>query len=270
MRTLAETQAAFARALTTPSAPAPDDVQRPGGAESNAPQTKRFDIYRNNVTVAAIDALGDSFPAVRALVGDTFFRASARAYLDQSPPRSPLLFRYGATFGDFLDGFPPAARLPYLGDVARLEFARLQAYHAADATPLAIAALGEIPPDEVAAVTFEAHPSVCLIRSAFPVVSLWGASSGLLHSKDVDMNRAEDALTVRPDLDVDTRILPVGGGGFLAALLAGMTLGEAAEAAAATVPEFDLATHLAGLFEAGTFVRAVCAPAAPLPAKDPR
>lgn len=265
MPTLADTQTAFVKALTDPVEPAPDDVRRPGGPASKAPQTKRFDVYRNNVTVTAIDALGDTFPAVRALVGDEFFRATARAYLDQSPPRSPLLFRYGATFGDFLDAFPPAARaVPYLGDVARLEFARLQAHHAADATPLSISALGEIAPNEVASVTFEAHPSVSLIRSRFPVVSLWGASSGLASSDDVDMGRPEDALTFRPGLDVDTRILPPGGGAFLAALLDGDTLGDAAEAGTATAPDFDLSAHLTGLFEAGVFVQAVL-PASPPP-----
>ncbi|MEM7025291.1 MAG: DNA-binding domain-containing protein [Pseudomonadota bacterium] len=272
MPKLADSQAAFARALAEPSDPAPFDVRRPGGITANVAQTKRFDVYRNNVTVTAIDALGDTFPAVRALVGDDFFRATARAYLDQSPPRSPLLFRYGATFGDFLEAFPPAARVPYLGDVARLEFARLQAYHAADVLPIAISTLGEMPPDQVANAVLETHPSVSLIRSAFPVVSLWGASSGLTSSDQVDIGRAEDALTVRPGLNVESRILPAGGGPFLAALLDGKTLGEAAATAAAAVPDFDLSAHLTGLFEAGTFVRAIlptCRPHRPAPPATP-
>jgi len=255
--TLADTQAAFAKALKDPSRPVPAEVRRPVGGASQAPQMKRFDIYRNNVTVTAIDALGETFAAVRALVGDEFFRATARAYLNWSPPFTPLLFRYGGTFGDFLDAFPPAARVPYVGDVARLEFARLQAYHAADATPLDISALGEIPPDDIAAAVFEAHPSVSMIRSTYPVVSLWGASSGLMSSDDVNMDEAQDALTVRPGLDVETRILPPGGAGFLAALLDGKSLGDAAEAGAAATSEFDLSAHLTGLFETGAFVRAV-------------
>ncbi|MEM1050216.1 MAG: DNA-binding domain-containing protein [Pseudomonadota bacterium] len=257
MPTLAESQAAFARALTDPSAPAPDDIQRPGGDASDTPQTKRFDVYRNNVIVTAIDALGDTFPAVRTLVGDDFFRATARVYLEQAPMHSPLLFRYGETFGAFLDAFPPASRVPYLGDVARLEFARLQAYHAADAEPLSIAVLGEIPPETVADTRLKVHPSASLLRSRFPVVSLWGASSGLLSSVDVDMNRAEDALTVRPGLDVNTRILPPGGAAFLAALMEDRTLGEAAALGAEADADFDLSAHLAGVFETGIFIEAI-------------
>ncbi|MEM7120997.1 MAG: DNA-binding domain-containing protein [Pseudomonadota bacterium] len=257
MRMLADTQAAFAKALVDPNEPAPGEIQRPGPTTTDAAQSKRFDVYRNNVVAAATGALVDTFPAVRALVGDEFFQATARAYLDTTPPQSPLLFRYGATFGDFLETFPPAARaIPYLGDVARLEFARLQAYHAADVAPLEIEALGAIPPDEVAGVTFDVHPAVSLIRSSFPVVSLWAASTGLMSSDDVDMKRAEDALTARPGLDVDTRILPAGGAAFAEALLDGKALGDAAETAMAAEPAFELSEHLSGLFEAGVFVRA--------------
>lgn len=256
MPRLVDSQGDFARALADPSKSAPEDIRRAG----RAAQSKRFDIYRNNVVVTAIDALASSFPAVRTLVGDEFFRAVARAYFDHSPLTSPLLFRYGETFGEFLGAFPPAAnRVPYLADVARLEFARLQAYHAADAAPLTIAALGAIAPDDLVTVALEAHPSVSLIRSRYPVVSLWAASTGILSSQEVDMTRAEDALTVRPAFDVDTRILTPAGAFFLDALLNGKRLGDAAEAAAEAVSGFDLSEHLGGLFETGVFVQATVA-----------
>ncbi len=252
--TLADSQNGFSEALFDASLEAPADICRPAGANADAPQTKRFDVYRNNVTVTAIDALADTFPAIRALVGDEFFQGAARVFFRQSPMRSPLLFRYGATFGDFLDGFAPAQKVPYLGDVARLEFDRLQAYHAADAEPLAISALGTVPQDGLVNLRVKAHPSVSLVRSRYPVASLWAASTGILSSDAVDMSKSEDALTVRPNLDVETRALPPGGGAFLAALLAGQTLGIAAEAGEAADQEFDLTAHLTGLFGAGTFV----------------
>ncbi len=254
MPSLAETQRAFASALTDPAQAPPAEIRRPGGAPGAKGQTKRFDVYRNNVAVAAIDALTDIFPAVLKLAGEEFFRAAARVFIGRTPPASPLLFRYGAGFGDFLDGFPPAASTPYLGDVARLEFERLQAHHAADAAPVGIGRLGEIPSGEAASVKLTPHPSVSLVRSKFPVVSLWGASTGEISSDDVDMSRSEDALIVRPGLEVETRILPPGGGAFLGALLAGRTLGEAAEAGARADGGFDLSAHLAGLFEAGAFI----------------
>lgn len=122
MPSLAESQAAFAQALGEPALPAPADIQRP---EPGAMQTRRFDVYRNNVAVALSDALRDIYPAVQALVGEEFFQACARVYVEHAQPASPLMHLYGAEFGAFLDDFPPAQSVPYLGDVARLEFARL-------------------------------------------------------------------------------------------------------------------------------------------------
>ncbi len=254
MPPLAENQGAFASALLDP-AKRPSGLCDTGGRDApHGDGNGRFNIYRNNVAVAVIDALSDMFPAVERLVGAEFFRATARAYMQEVPPLAPVLFRYGSDFGEFLDRFPPASSVPYLGDVARLEFARVQAYHAADRTPIGIADLGAVSADAVEGVRLSAHPSVALIRSRFPVVSLWGGDTGGDTSRPVDLTRAEDALIVRPQLTVETRILPTGGFDFLDALLAGRTLGEAAGIAAAAAPDFELSEHLAGLFAAGVFI----------------
>jgi len=250
MPSLAESQAAFAAALGEPERPAPGDILRP---EPGAAQTRRFDVYRNNVTVAAIDALRDNYPAVQTLVGEAFFRACARVYFEHAKPASPVMHHYGSDFGTFLGDFPPARSVPYLGDVARLEFARLQAYHAADAEPIRISDLGAVPEDRVDRVVLTVHPSVGLVRSPYPVVSLWGASTGLVASETVDMDCAEDALVVRPGLAVETVGLPPGGGAFLGAVMAGCSLGDAAAQATTDDASFELHLHLAGLFEKGCF-----------------
>ncbi len=260
LSTLVKSQQVFAEALITPDLEAPRDVVRPAKIAQQK-QLKRFNIYRNNVIATVIDALSDTFPVVRAQVGDEFFAATARAFLDKCPMQSPLLFRYGETFGEFLDEFPPVQNsVPYLGDIARLEYARLQAYHAADATPLDISALGAVPEEALASVTLEAHPSVALVRSRFPIVSIWGASSGHLDHTDVNMMHGEDALIVRPKFSVDTVALPEGGAAFLSTLISGGTLGEAAEAGATETEDFDLSAHLAGLFSAGAFVQIFTTP----------
>lgn len=253
MLPLADYQGDFANALKHPKVPAPKGIARP---IPDGPQTKRFDVYRNNLVVGVVKTLRDTFPAVEALVGEEFFAALARAYLDVSPPTSPLLFEYGKDFGRFLDGFPPTESVPYLGDVARLEFARLQAYHAMDADPLEIGFLATFAHDEINQVHLIAHPAVHVIRSRFPVASLWAASIGFMASDDVDMGKSEDVLITRPNLDVETIILGPGGRMFVQALLDGASLGPAAETTADAIPEFDLSTQLAGLFQAGTFVRA--------------
>ena len=251
MPSLFDVQAAFIDALKNPDRQAPEALAKDAGGQR---PKRRFDVYRNNVAVGMIEALHATFPAVERLVGGEFFSAAARVYLDQEPPRSPLLFRYGKTFGNFLDAFPPATSVPYLGDVARLEWARLEAYHAADREPLTIDMLGALPEDEVGQVAIELHPSLALMKSRWPIVSLWAASTDRGSSDDVDMKRPEEALVIRPSLDVDTRLLPAGGFNFMNALKEGAALEQAAQRASATSEAFDLAAHLQGLFEVGAVV----------------
>lgn len=250
MSRLAESQGAFVAALRDPNQAAPDDICRPNGARTS----KRFDVYRNNVAVSLIEAVGATYPAVLKLVGEDFFKAATRVYVTQEPPRSPVLLRYGSTFPDFLEAFGPARSVPYLADVARLEWARLTAYHAADAEPLDLEALGTVPPEKLDVVRMGFHPSAALIKSTFPIVSIW---SDILHPEQgiaVDMTRGEEALVVRPRLDVESRILPAAAYPFMKALFDGDTLGRAVQSALAVDDTFDLATHLAGLFQTGAVV----------------
>lgn len=239
--------AAFAAALMRADLPPPPAI---GPA-----QARRFAVYRNNVAHGMIEALGASFPAVQRLVGEAFFAALARAYLAADPPRSPVLFHHGGGFGAFLDAFPPVAGVPYLGDVARLEWARLEAYHAADAEPAAIAALGAVAPERLADTRLVLHPSARLLRSRWPVYALWAASRDAGDPDAVDLAEAQAVLVHRPALEVETRHLAPGSAAFLAALAAGRPLGAAAEAAAAADPGFDLATDVAaeltGVFASG-------------------
>ncbi|MGI9491561.1 MAG: HvfC/BufC N-terminal domain-containing protein [Geminicoccaceae bacterium] len=251
MPSLFDIQTAFIDALKNPDRPAPEALAKRFGGER---PKRRFDVYRNSVAVGMIEALRATFPAVERLVGGDFFSAAARVYLDQDPPRSPLLFRYGKTFGNFIEKFPPAASVPYLGDVARLEWARLEAYHAADHEPLAIDALGSVPENEIGELTFELHPSLALLQSPWPVVSLWAASTDRGSSEDVDMKQPEEVIIIRPSLDVDTRLLPVGGFNFMNALKENAALEQAAQRASEMAEGFDLATHLQGLFEVGAVV----------------
>lgn len=258
MPRLADLQADFAAALADPALPAPAGLRR----ESALAQSRRFDVYRNNRMVSLIEAMEAAFPVVHRLVGADFFKAAAKVYVRHFPPRSPVLLLYGESFGDFLDGFEPAAGVPYLGDVARLEWARLAAYHAADAEPLSIAHLAELPQQLLPELRFVIHPSLHLLNSRWPAASLWAATSGADPSRAVDMKAGEAVAVLRPMLSVEVRVLPPGGYAFLSALAAGSSLGAAAELALTAHDDFDLVRHLQGLFALGA-VAAVHLPDTP-------
>jgi len=207
---------------------------------------RRFNIYRNNVFVSLIEALVARFPVCHALVEDEFFRAMARVFIELSPPCSPVLMTYGDDFGDFIETFPPARPVPYLADVARLEAALTRAYHAADASPMTVDELASAP-CRWERIHVELHPSVRIITSPYPIVSIWEAHICPDDHPMIDSSIAEDALVARPNLEVEIHRLPPGAAVFLSMLLKGASLRHAADAAAQSDPCFDLVTTLSGV-----------------------
>jgi len=242
----AATQTSFAAALTDRTKAVPAGVV----SWSSEKPSKRFDVYRNNVSSGLTQALAIRFPAVEAIVGKAFFGEMAKAYIAQDPPSSPILLHYGAGFTDFVAAFESAASVPYLADVARVENARVEAYHAADIAPLSQEALAAITSDQADRLTFRFHPSFAVVRSRFPIVTIWAMNCGEIPVEQITDWSAQDALIIRPRLHVLTRRIPPGGAVFLEVLARGHTLGSASQQAAEATEQFDLTANLIGLFQA--------------------
>ena len=249
MSPLAERQRGFATAILNAGA-SPAGLLGPDGM----PSDRRFSVYRNNVTVGLSEALTAAYPAVCRIVGDAFFRAMAREFIFAEPPVSPILMEYGGRFPDFIEGFAPAATLPYLPDVARIERAWLEAYHAPEAAPLPPAALVGMAPEELVGLRLRLHPSLHILRSRLPALTIYRMNVKDGVPQPVDMSRSEDCLIVRPAAEVVAHDVPPGGATFVECLSADASLGEAAAAALAADPRFALAGNLAGLIAAGVFV----------------
>lgn len=231
------TQAAFAAALLDPDAAAPSGIVDPEGR----PAPKRFSVYRNNVAGSLTRALEAAFPTVRKVVGEEFFAALAGVYLRAHPPRSRMLMLYGDLMPEFLERFPPVAHLGYLPDVARVDQAMRESYHAADSRPLPEAEFQHLVGEDIAGLRLHLAPSLRLVRSRWPVVSIWEAN----HSGGPAPGRiAENALILRPDFDPLPQSLSLGGAEFVSTLLQGGRLGEAVEAGG---PGLDLTGVLARL-----------------------
>jgi len=242
-------QCAFGAALLDADLPLPKGIVGPHGKSAE----KRFAVYRNNVTVSLIAVLADIFPAIQRLVGEAFFRDMARFYIANDPPRSAVMFEYGSGFAVFLESFQPVAGYPYLPDVARLEKAWLAAFHSADADPLRPDVLGAIPPEHLAETRFTVHPATRIVQSRFAAVSIFSASREERPLEGIKPALPEDALITRPSGTVEVRQLPPGAAEFFNALIAGDTLGEAADQTLAGHPGFDLPSAISAMLEAGVF-----------------
>jgi hypothetical protein len=243
----------FVSGLLNPEHPPPRVVAAP----RNKAVAKRYSVYRNNVTVSLVNALAAVFPATLRITGSDFFRMMARVHVRTAPPTSPLLFEYGREFPAFIERYEYAGSMPWLADVARIERAWLDAYHAADAEPLSPAALAAISPDQLEGIVLAPHPATRIVRSRYSALTIFSANRTNDPVARIDASEPEDALVTRPALDVVARRLPPGGAVFLDHLIAGEPFGVAVAAALDEHgAEFDLAANITGMIEAGAFVDA--------------
>jgi hypothetical protein len=222
-------------------------------ARDPAEVERRFAVYRNNVAMALGEALASRFPVIRRLVGEAFFAAMARLYTDTDRPKSPVLAEWGAGFAGFLEGFPPLAAYPYLGDVARIEFARGRAFHAADRLPVDPATVAGADPQRVWLVL---HPSVMLLRLAHPAVSIWARNQP--GGEALPLGKGPEAALILRDaaFQVPVRALGAGDAALLRAVLDGEPLVLAAAKARDAEAEHDPQPLLVSLMRAGAIVDA--------------
>ncbi|HXZ85619.1 MAG TPA: putative DNA-binding domain-containing protein [Myxococcota bacterium] len=207
---LAELQRAFARELFA------------GG--------ERLAIHRDNVLSALAEALAAAYPVCVRLVGEEFFRALARRFAREVPSRSPDLCDYGAELGDFIAGFEPARALPYLADVARLEWRLHLARHAAVSPAVDFAGWAELPDERRADVRLRLAPATALLGSPFPIDRIHETNQpGFAGDARVSLDGAGARLVIarEPEGAACTRLGPAEWS-MLAGLARGQTLAQAA------------------------------------------
>jgi hypothetical protein len=236
-------QSEFARLL----AHAPD-AAAPGSRFVGTPPTiePRLAVYRGNVVANARKALAAAYPIIEKLVGPEFFDGLAREYARHTPSREGDLNVLGHAFAAFLEGFPYVQELPYLPDVARLEWAIHRAHYAADAAPLDLSRFAEVSPEAQGALRFRLHPACAVLKSPWPLARIWE-----VHRDDFDGDPAVEfeskthhCLVYRPAWRVMVGPLEDSAHAFLDAVRAGRALEDAVAGALAVDESFDLGPAL--------------------------
>ena len=213
-------------------------------------------IYRNNYRSNLHEALSAAYPVIVQLVGADFFKQLTRQYISQYPSTSGNLHHYGAQMPGFLATFVPAQSLPYLGDVAGLEWACHLAYYAVDVAPLDLNRLQTLDETQYADLVWRCHPACQLRHSPYPLHAIWQA-----HQADADpdfhididsgggtvlVSRSQGWVTVAP--------LPLASAQWLQHVQAGATLAVATAATMAEHPAFDLNAVMSGFVVQGALV----------------
>jgi hypothetical protein len=264
MPTLRETQFAVADAII--------HVAGSGGAMALVrggclPSQARLAVYRNNHHETLIQALASTYPVVEQLVGRDFFRKAARRHLVGFPSTSGNLIDYGDGFASFLARLPQASALPYLPDVARLEWALHLVFHAAPDPAFSLADLQALPSERLSALRLSSNAGVRRITSSYPIFAIWQSNQADADASLVIDLAAGGVQLLAFQLDHDAQIveLATAEAAWLDALEAGATLEVATERAGALDTRFDLPSVLLRHLRLGTFVRPCLEPSEPTP-----
>jgi hypothetical protein len=208
---------------------------------------ERLCIYRNTIGATLAKALQLNFPAIEKLVGADFFAECAAAYVQLEPPRSAYLNDFGAGFPAFLAAEARAARLPYLADVARLEWAVSQALVAERPPAPDLTALARVGAEQLPQLCFTADPSVSLLALETPADAIWQAvlasDQATLAALD-PLSPCVHLLIERLGAGLSVRRLAPAAWSFAQALCAGNPLGAALAKHAELDVQGQLALHL--------------------------
>jgi len=217
-----------------------------GIAANGISAARRLQVYKNNMFTTLTEALIAIYPVVYRLVGEEFFRFIAKKYIPLHPSRSGNLHDFGGRFPEFLDSLESVTSLPYLPDVASLEWAYHQVFHAAYAPPLDLEPLQKLPAEYDDKLYFKLHPACRLVRSDYPIVRIWQSNQKSHEGDDlVSLKEGGVALAViRPQLDIEFHLLSAGDFALLNAINEGTPFFKACEQAVQEEADLDLAMSL--------------------------
>ena len=242
MPSLPELQGAFAAAIFAGDGDGTPLLAHCAGDPGRA--ARGLAAYRRSILGNLSAAVEATYPVLAAIVGPDFLAAAARRYARERPSRSGDLNAYGSDFDQFLVGYAPAAALPYLPAVARLEWLIQEVYGAADSPEPDLATLAATAPEAWGELRFQLAPAHGCLAEDWPVARIWEVNQpDYAGDFAVDFERGQTVLVHRRPQGIAVEALPPGEYTLLNALGAGETLATAVQAAAQD-EGFDLAAAL--------------------------
>lgn len=217
--------------------------------------SERVAVYVNGYPARLHESLAEAYPAVEHVVGPGLFGALVHRYARFAPLSSYNLNDAGGLFPDFLSRDPSTERLPFLPDLARLEWSVTRAFHSAAEPPLDTTALAGWSMETWARGVLRFQPAVAVVRSAWPIVDVWRHRETAPEEIDIDLrDRPQQALVSRRGLGVRCEEIGALEAEILSQLLQGRRLGELALPRDESAPDADISVLFAGWMRAGLIV----------------
>ncbi len=153
---------------------------------------QRFGIYSGSVHGILTQALGIMFPICKSLVGDDFFNNMCKIFIDKNPPNTSFFAEYGSQLPEFIGTFEHVKDLPYLQDVARLEWIRQVIWHEEESHSSDFSGLATLSEEDQSKVIFKLSKRMRLIKSDYRIDELWFAHQpdSEIELEDININKA--------------------------------------------------------------------------------
>ena len=224
-----------------------------GIVDDEIPAQRRLNVYRNNVKANLRSALQATYPVLGKLLGPEYFHYLADAYAKAHPSQSGDLRNFGRDLPDFLIDVESVKTLPYISDVARLDWACSVVSEAAPTVSRDQTNIDGLAPVDIAKLRFRARDASRLVRSSFPIFSIWSANQeDYIGDESVSLDEGpQSVLVVRPNLELELWLLDEAGSLFAEALLAGNSLAEAVDVVTTRVHDVDLNALFAKYLRSG-------------------
>ncbi len=213
-----------------------------------------MNVYRNTVIKGLIDALAANYPTVLKLVGEEWFDAAASEFIRSSSASTSVLAEYGKEFATFLSNFSPAVELPYLSEIANIDWLWTESCFALDAPTLRSFSLQALQGEQLLNARLQLHPATRLCACKHSAVTIWlhNHANSVYAELNID-GSDEEALITRTQSGVILTPLSIIEHRFVSEIQNGATLGEAAMTVLSFDPQFPLAATLAKLINVDCF-----------------
>jgi len=206
------------------------------GAENFSPG-ESVRIYSNNYYLSLTEALKITYPTLIKLVGDDFFKYLARKFIEQYPHDSGDLTMFGKELDKFITNSADCAKLPYLADVARLEWALEMSYHALDIKSQQLEPLYSLQEKDYGKLKFTLSPGVYIIKSKYPIFDIWQFDG----KSELDLDQTgQNVLVWKQDFEVMAEIIDDN----LIEFLQNLKIAKNLEQAFTGLDNFDLSGNL--------------------------
>jgi hypothetical protein len=161
-----------AEGLANEKSLAPEGLERVIAGDERLSAEERVDIYANMYFYRLLDVLKEDFPATLAMVGAERFHNLVTGYLIEYPPAHFSISYAGNHLADFIHEHPLREEFPFLADLARVERALIEVFHAPGAVPLDAPQMRALPPKDWPALKLRLSPAHQILELEWDVAPI--------------------------------------------------------------------------------------------------